>query len=170
MLYDLAESSLSGEFALLYAQIRDAYQRLGELVADMNEAELHYAGPAGTDNCTAAILLHLAVGDADMAARWAGVTLPAGRRERLGPGRDEAGRLPAPPAGWTAGDSLAALDEIHGHLRTTLAGMSPADLERRSSFRKVHEVTLRWALWHMAEHSMLHQGQIRVLKRQARSQ
>lgn len=168
MLFDVREPGLSGERALLYGQIRDAHRQLRQTVEQMTDAELAYAGPRGTDNSSLSILLHLAFADAYLGRLATGMEVPDHLKQRLGPPRDEAKRLPKPGPELGRDQILALIEEVHGHVRAALERMGDHDLDRTMPFGRQDEATARWVLWHMADHTMLHLGQIRLLLQQAR--
>lgn len=162
---DAFEPGLTPQVALLFGQIKSAHWRLRELVSEMSPAELAYAGPTGRENSTLTLLQHLSEADLDMSIRYAGVEAPPALQAEFGPRRDEKGFLPAARSS-EAGVYLARLEQVHGLLRERLAALSDADLSREIKTLDGVGMTLRFGLWHMAEHSMMHQGQIRVLRRQ----
>lgn len=150
--------------ALLWGQIEDARRQLQELVAGMDQPALEYRGPTGDDNSTASLLAHLALSDLSFARHCFGTEIPVDVRARFGPNRDEAGRLPV-VTGVPAAELLDRVDTAHGYLRRGMAGLQDTDLDRVLPLFRGNDGTLRWVLWHVADHHMLHQGQIRTLKR-----
>ncbi len=67
---------------------------------------------------------------------------------------------------------LAKLDAVRAEIKTGLATLTDADLDREiispdqsGSSPPVHSYTIRWILYHLAEHEAHHRGQIAVMKR-----
>lgn len=149
---------------LLYGQIRDAFQNLQRLVADMTQAELEYRGPSGQLNSPAMLINHLRLNDQLFLYLFHRQAFPeAFRRSFYAP----EGGLPVVtgrPQAELLSEYAAVLQELKAHLLT----LTDQDLATPFFMNERRDVTARQALWHMAEHSMLHQGHIRWLKNWAR--
>lgn len=154
---------------LLFGQMEYAFKSLFFLVEDMTVAELDYRGPSGTLNSTAMLLRHLAIIDLWWLHAFKGEPIPPELSERYGPLENEEGKLSE-----ISGESLTALrsnyTHVHALLRAYVKSLTDADLDRPVRLGDQTETSVRWGLWHLAEHSMMHQGQIRWLRAWARNQ
>jgi uncharacterized damage-inducible protein DinB len=170
MQYDLKpDPGMTPLVGLLHAMVTDAYARLKALVSDMTQAEYDYKGPSGRMNSTSQLVRHLVFVDIRWLYRIRGEQIPPELEARFGPFRDEQGRLPA-SQGRSPGEMLAEYEEVLAQLRSACLGLTDDDLNRRYVVSGGAEVTLRWGLWHMADHSIFHQGHIAWLKRWARGE
>lgn len=164
-----AEPGLNPMVGLLHGEIQDAYRRLKRLVGDMSPAELEHKGPGADLNSTAQLLRHLAYIDLGYVFMTWGEEVPADLEAAYGPYEDEAGKMPA-VSGVPLDELLGRYDRVQGMVLEACRGWRDADLEHQVRFWDGRPVTRRWILWHMAEHSFWHQGQIRWLKKWARQQ
>lgn len=151
------------QLSLLFGQIESAEQWLTWLIEDCTPAELTYRGPAGDRNSIATLVLHIA----GCNLKWLyelfqREPVPAPLRERF-LFHDDDGPMPE-MTGYSADQLLALHRESVARLREYLLTLSDGDLDRRISMGPDMEATVRWGLWHLAEHSMLHQGHMRWLR------
>lgn len=169
MLRDLTAPDISEPgVAIMQGMIDDAFHRLQRLVGDMHPKELEYQGPNGRLNSTATLVMHLAVTDLSWVGSIGGVPIPPEVRARYGPLEGVHGRLPE-IQGYTAHQLLDLYGEVQARMRGMLRTLSDANLTRVIQLPGRPDTTVRWGLWHIAEHSMLHQGHIRWLKQWARA-
>ena len=161
---DIGSPDLSPALSVPYGLVEDAFRRLTGLVRGMRQAELEYPGPAGNVNSTATLLAHLARTDLDYLYCIIGAPVPAELEAEYGPFLAADNNLP-PVTGKTAAELLAnyrrLLDRVRDYLRT----QTEADALRPVQVPWWQErAALRYVLWHMAGHSLFHQGQIRRLQ------
>lgn len=163
-MFDLVSPNLPASLAVPFSLVEHAFRRLRRLVEDMDQDELEYSGPAGAPNSTASLLRHLAVVDLAYLHLIKGEPLPEDLQAEYGPYRDETGRIPV-VRGLGAEELLRQYERVIEMAREYLQTLTDADAER-----PVHvpwwpqPATVRYVLWHMAGHSMFHQGQIQRLK------
>lgn len=149
----------------LYGQLEDAYQQMALLVADMSPKELEYRGPRGDLNSTAMLLAHLPRVDLWWLYAFQDQEVPLELTDKYG--REPWGEQMPEIRGMNAAVLLERHQAVREMVRAYLLTQTDADMDRTLPFGQ-HVVTMRWALWQMAQHSFLHQGQIRWLKRWAR--
>lgn len=164
MRFDSLAPGLPPHLGVLWGQIQDACRRLEELVSKMSQEELEYRGPVGKDNSTAALLAHLALSDLNYAKRFPGVEVPDSVAATFGPARDDAGMLPD-VKGQPAAALLDRIRQAQAYQKQWVDRARDADLDTVVPIFRGNESSMRWLLWHVAGHSMLHQGHIRTLQR-----
>ncbi len=158
---DIFSPDIPTALAVPFGLIEDGFRRLTRRVEGMSQEELEFTGPPGNTNSTAMLLAHLAIVDLWYLHIIMGVVpVPEDLQAEYGPDETESGDLPA-----VTGKSVAELLERYGRviqmMREYLRTQTDADAERPV---KVpwwpEEATVRYVMWHMAGHSMHHQGQI----------
>lgn len=153
------------QLALLFGQIENAQRFLGWLTGRCSQAELEYKGPLGDRNSIATLILHLAGTNLNWVYKlMQGRPVPEELRERF---IFHEGDGPMPEVvGLSADELLSRHRESVEHDQGYLMTLTDTDLERTVSLGEDPEIeaTFRWGLWHIAEHSMLHQGHIRWLR------
>lgn len=146
----------------MFGQMQNAFMRLGWLVADLTQEELEYRGPYGDLNSIATLLWHIPCADAGWLHLARGEEIPTEYTDE-----DPDGNLLV-ITGRTAKELLdryrAILDQWEAYLIT----LTDADLHRQIQHASEAAATLRWALWHVAEHNIGHQNQMVWLKRWVR--
>lgn len=161
---DLHSPDLPPALSVPFSLLEHAFRRLSNLVRSMDQAELEYPGPAGGLNSTATLLAHLAVVDLEYLHCIKGVPIPPELEAEYGPMPTGTGPLPA-VSGLTAVELLARCALVLDMVREDLKARSDADAERPVTVPWWPDTaTVRYVLWHMAGHSMFHQGQIRRLR------
>lgn len=146
--------------AQLYGQLTDAFANLKALVGDMTQEELEYRGPDGNLNSTATLIRHLAMTDQLFLYRFRGEELP---EEFVAAFYMPDHSLPV-ITGRSQKELLTECTAVREQIKAFLKTRTDADLCQELYMNPRRNVTPRQALWHMAEHSMLHQGHIRWLK------
>lgn len=163
-MYDIAVPELPLALSVPYGLMEDAFRRLQNLVAGISPEELEFTGPAGNINSTATLIAHLARTDLDYLFCIKGAPVPPELELAYGPDRAEDETLPA-VRGKTAAELLAGyrrvLDMVRDYLKSQPdeAAVRPVTVPWWPK-----PATVRFVLWHMAGHSMFHQGQIRRLR------
>lgn len=163
-MFDTKSPGLPPALAAAYGLVEDGFRRLGNLVKGMTAVELEYLGAGGNRNSTATLLNHLALTDLEYLHCIKGEPVPAVLAARFGPYHDAEGNLP-PVTGRSVEELLAQYAEVIDLGRSYLATLEDAEAERRVNVAWWSQpATVRFVLWHMAGHSMLHQGQIQRLR------
>jgi hypothetical protein len=142
---------------LLVGQLEDAFSRMADGVGRLSQEELEYRGPDGSLNSVATLVLHTAgVYMQYLYDQFLGREVPPAIRETYGIVDDDA---VLPTVTGRTGEELIrlhrqALDRLIAHV----SNWTDEDLATPRPFGPRHEATARWALWHCAEHVMLHVG------------
>ena len=148
---------------LLFGQIDYARKSLFWEIEEMTTDELDFRGPEGTLNSTAMLVRHLMAIELWWLHAFQKKPIPTEVLDQFGPLEANDGRIPF-VSGLTAPDLLSQYVRVHAMLREYVWALTSADLDRVITLSDEMETTVRWGLWHLAEHSMLHQGQIRWLR------
>ncbi|MFB5663665.1 DinB family protein [Alteribacillus sp. HJP-4] len=167
MLFDLpGEKNMSPTVGILYSAVKENNQRLKSITEGMSQEEVDYKGPNNNFNSTAQIINHLTYVDLQWVYRIKGQSLPSSSEEKYGPALDTNGRIP-----MVKDKSLITLlsdyEDVIKMLKETCTQLRDADLERVVSFGHENEkqATIRWGIWHIADHSRYHQANINLLRR-----
>jgi uncharacterized damage-inducible protein DinB len=167
MLYDLkGESEMSTIVGILYSAVKENSQRLHLITEGMSQEEVDYRGPRNKFNSTAQLLKHILYVDLNWVYRIKGQPLPNSVKEQYGPMIDENNRLP-----MIKGMSIDKLFENYNNIimmfKDSCVQLTDADLDKLVTFGHENEkkATIRWGIWHMADHSRYHQAQINQLRR-----
>ncbi|MGQ4666557.1 DinB family protein [Metabacillus halosaccharovorans] len=167
MLYDLqGEANMSQIVGILYSTVKENSQRLQSITAGMSQEEVDYKGPKNKYNSTAQLIKHIMYVDLNWVYKIKGKPLPDSLKEQYGPMIDENDRLP-----MVKGIALNTLmDQYEGVLETvkdTCIHLTDSDLDKVVTFGHENEkkATIRWGLWHMADHNRYHQAHINQLRK-----
>lgn len=163
LLDPLSSQFTEPQLSLLFGQIEMAQQFLTWLIRRCPPSELEYRGPAGDRNSIATMVLHIAGTNLQWVYKlFLNQPIPDHLKERF-LFHDGESVMPE-VTGLTADELLARHQESVEHVRQYLLTLTDADLDRRVSMGPNADATFRWGLWHLAEHSMLHQGHMRWLR------
>lgn len=151
------------QLSLLFGQVELAQQWLIWLMQRCEREELEYRGPAGDRNSIATLVLHIAGCNQQWVYElFQQRPIPGDLKERF---IFHTGEGPMPEiAGLTAAELIERHRESVEHVKQYLLTLTDADLDRTVAMGPNVEATFRWGLWHIAEHSMLHQGHMRWLR------
>ena len=167
--YDLSpDLAMSPTVGLLHAMIDYNYRRLLRLVEGTEEL-LDYRGPRGELNSIGQLIRHLTVVDLHWVYRLQSRQVPKAQIQRFGPMYDEDGKLPA-VQGLTLTALLSEYEEVQEELKRLCRGLQDEDLERVVPFENGHSASIRWGIWHIADHSRHHYANIAHLKKVYRSE
>lgn len=157
---DVYSSEVAPALALPLGEIEVAFRRLTNLVKDLPQAALDYRGPDGTLNSVAMLIAHLTVVDVGYLHAIMGTPVPPELAEAVGPYHDEQGRIPL-VEGRPAAELLAQYGRVIDLVRAYLKTKGDDEAARPVTIGWWPQpATVRYVLWHMASHSMFHQGQI----------
>lgn len=167
MFFDLKSgANMSPIVGMLYSAVKGNNERLQTVTVGMSQEEIDYKGPNNGYNSTAQLIRHLVYVDLNWVYRIKGEPLPHSLKEQYGPMIDANNKLP-----MVQGISLTTLmDDYKGvltMLKDTCAHLTDAELDRVVTFGHQNEkqATIRWGLWHIADHSRYHQAQINQLRK-----
>ncbi|SFF24710.1 Protein of unknown function [Paenibacillus algorifonticola] len=167
MLYDLqGEANMSPIVGMLYSAVKENSQRLQLITEGMSQEEVDNKGPNGNLNSTAQLIKHIMYVDLNWVYRIKGQPLPQSLKEQYGPMIDENNRLPM-VKGIPLNTLISNYVDILKMLKDSCTQLTDADLDKVATFGHENEkqATLRWGLWHMADHSRYHQAQINQLRK-----
>lgn len=167
MLYDLkGEPNMTTMVGMLYSAVKENNQRLKSITEGMSQEEVDYKGPDNSFISTAQLLKHLLYVDLNWAYRTKGQPLPQALIEAYGPMIDENNKLPM-VKGIPLNTLMSEYDGVLTMLNNACAQFTDADLDNVATFGLENEkqATIRWGLWHMADHSRYHQAHINQLRK-----
>ncbi|WP_240417286.1 DinB family protein [Paenibacillus periandrae] len=167
MLYDLqGEANMSPIVGILYSTVKENSQRLQLITDGMSQEGIDYKGPTNNYNSTAQLIKHITYVDLNWVYRIKGQSLPQLFKEQHGPMIDENNRLPM-VTGKSLDTLLSTYENVVTMLKDTCAQLTDIDLDKIVTFGHENEkqATIRWGLWHMADHSRYHQAQINQLRK-----
>ncbi|MCR8843316.1 DinB family protein [Paenibacillus sp. SC116] len=167
MLKDLkGEANMSLIVGMLYSAVKENCQRLKLISDGMSQEEVDYKGLNNIFNSTAQLIRHLMYVDLNWVYRIKGEPLPQSLQEKYGPMIDENNRIPIiDGVSWST--LISQYNGVMEMLKDACAHLTDADLDRVVTFGHDNEkqATIRWGLWHIADHSRYHQAQINQLRR-----
>jgi uncharacterized damage-inducible protein DinB len=162
--FDVASEGVAPALSFPLGLIEDAYRRVTGVVQGMDQEAFDYRGPGGDVNSAAMLIAHLAVTDLEYLYRIIGTQAPGELQELVGPYQDAQGRLPV-VSGRSPAEMLARYGKIIDLIRDYVKTLADEDASRTVVVPWWPQpATLRYVLWHMARHSLFHQGQIARLK------
>ncbi|MFS0636957.1 DinB family protein [Mesobacillus foraminis] len=167
MVFDLhGEKNMSPIVGILYSAVKENSNRLKLITDGMSQGEVDYKGPNNENNNTAQLIKHLTYVDLNWVYRIKGERLPDSLKEQYGPMQDENGRLPM-VKGKALSTLLSEYDGVLIMLKEACTQLTDADLNKVVTFGHEDEkqATIRWGLWHMADHNRYHQAHINQLRK-----
>lgn len=163
-MFDILSPGLSPALAVPFGLLENSYGRLTHLVQRMGQQALEFRGPDGQLNSTATLLAHIARADLEYLHAIMGQRLSPELKAEYGPYQTSKNRLPD-VTGKTAAELLERCRRVIEMGREYLATKGEEEAERPVQIPWWPQpATVRYVLWHMAGHSMFHQGQIRRLQ------
>ncbi|MEC0129312.1 DinB family protein [Paenibacillus pabuli] len=167
MLYDLkGEANMSPVVGMLYSAVKENSQRLQRITDGMSQEEIDYKGPSNHFNSTAQLIKHITFVDLNWVYRIKGLPLPQTLREQHGPMIDENGRLPV-VQGVPLSTLMSTYEGVITMLKDVCTQLTDNDLIKLVTFGHENEkqATIRWGIWHIADHSRYHQAHMNQLRR-----
>ncbi|MUT64668.1 DinB family protein [Paenibacillus sp. NEAU-GSW1] len=167
MLFDLqGERNMSPIVGMLFAAVKGNNERLQSITEGMPQEEVDYKGPDNKFNSAAQLIRHVMYVDLNWVYRIKGEPLPASLKEKYGPMIDENNRLPM-VKGIPLETLVSSYKDVIETLNDVCSQLTDADLERIVTFGHENEkqATIRWGLWHMADHSRYHQAHLNQLRK-----
>lgn len=166
-IFDLhGEAEMTPLVGMLYSAVKENNERLQTITNGMLQEEVDYKGPDDGYNSTAQLIKHLTYVDLNWVYRIKEQALPSVMQDEYGPMIGEDNKLP-----MVKGKSLTVLMSGYEHvlslLKEACMQLTDADLDKVVAFGHHNEkrATVRWGLWHMADHSRYHQAHIHLLRR-----
>ncbi|WP_124115702.1 DinB family protein [Paenibacillus xylanexedens] len=167
MIHDLqGEANMTPVVGMLLSAVTENSQRLKSITEGMSQEEVDYKGENNQFNSTAQLIRHITFVDMNWVYRIEGAVLPQRLIEQYGPMIDENNRLPL-VQGVSRDTLISRYEGVLTLLKETCAHLADADLDRVVTFGHQNEkqATIRWGLWHMADHNRYHQAHINQLRR-----
>lgn len=132
----------------------------------MSQAEVDYKGPDNDSNSTAQLIRHIMYVDLNWVYRIKGEPLPRSFIEQYGLMIDEHNRLPM-VEGVSPGTLTSNYEDVMNMLRDVCCQLTDTGLDQVVTFGHQNEkqASIRWGLWHMADHSRYHQAHINFLRK-----
>lgn len=156
--YDMAPN-----VALFYAMVEENYLRFKKGIEGIAKDEFHFKGVEETENSIAQLTKHLAYTDLAWNYRIRGSAIPGELEKVYGPS-EENGKLPSVDCQTAIHTLLDQYDKVMMELKETCICLSDEDLSKRVSYEG-KEATIRWGLWHIADHNRYHQAHIQLMKK-----
>ncbi|MEC3638009.1 DinB family protein [Bacillus halotolerans] len=151
--------------SLLYSAVEENSLRLASIVSRMTHRELYYKGCCQTKNSTAQLLQHIANVDIRWVWRIKENRVPEHIEDIYGPMTDESGRLPEPKNQPGLEELLTRHQHVINELKSVCKTLTENDLHQTLSYEG-DKATVRWGIWHMADHNRYHQAHIEALKKE----
>lgn len=158
------DDEMEPSVALLYATVADTYKRLKLLVMDVDQEELFFKAANNEMNSIGQLLRHLAVVDLHWVYRFRNQPVPLGVQKEYGPLIDQTGQLPSVQDTTTV-DLINSYEKVQTMFRLECIKLSEKDLTKVVSYENGQTATIRWGIWHIADHSRYHQAHIGLLKK-----
>ncbi|MGP4039830.1 DinB family protein [Gracilibacillus sp. D59] len=149
---------------MLYAMVDENYNRLKQIVAGMSQEEVDFKGPGQKYNSTAQLLRHLAFVDLNWVYRIKGEVTPIELVKKYGPMLDENYQLPQ-IKGIYLDMLLKEYDEVINMMRSVCYQLTDKQLNRIVEYGNGKKATIKWGIWHIADHIRYHQAHINQLRK-----
>lgn len=151
---------------MLYSAVKENYERLKTITTDMSQEELDYHGPNGELNSIGQLIKHLAYIDINWVYRIKDEPLPNAFEDKYGPVLDKNNRLPN-VKGVSLQELLSNYEQVFEMFKSECVGLTDTDLDKVVTFGHKNEkqATIRWGVWHIADHSRYHQAHINQLRK-----
>ncbi|BAB04544.1 DinB family protein [Halalkalibacterium halodurans] len=159
----LEQPEMDTSVGLFYAMVEENVDRLHHLIEDVTEEELYYKGSDGDENSMAQLLNHLTYVDVRWVFRIKGEALPDSLEAEHGPMVDKDGKLPVVTS-LSVQELIEKQRYVLALLKETCQALHDDDLARWIPYEEERQATIRWGLWHMADHHRYHQAHINRLR------
>jgi uncharacterized damage-inducible protein DinB len=164
-LFDLShDTEMTPVIGLLYGMVGYNYERLKRLVYGLNQEQIDFKGFNNDLNSIAQLLKHLTVVNLYWVYRLQSLNLPENLKEKYGPMYDDDGKLPL-----IKDISLQTLfeeyDQIQKLIRDVCLMKKDSELDQVIPFENGNTATVRWGIWHIADHTRHHYANIVQLKK-----
>ncbi|MFF2888611.1 DUF664 domain-containing protein [Paenibacillus sp. NPDC057967] len=167
MIHDLqGDAMMSPIVGMLFSAVRENNDRLKGITDGMSQNEVDYRGSDSSSNSTAQLIRHLLCVDLNWTYRIKGQPLPQALMEQYGPMIGENNRLPM-ISEIPLSTLISQYDHVMQLLHDTCRQLTDSDLDHVVAFGHENEkrATIRWGLWHIADHSRYHQAHINLLRK-----
>lgn len=158
------ERNMNPQVAILYAMVMDTFKRLQKLVEGIDEKELSFRGSENNENSIGQLLQHLAVVDLHWVYRLKGEAVPLVLENKYGPMLNGVGELPSLKK-QTLQQLMQDYEAVHHMFYEECMKLTENDLTREVFYEKEENATIRWGIWHIADHNRYHQAHISQLRK-----
>lgn len=158
------EENMHPQVAILYATVTDTFNRLQRLVEGIEQSELYYKGSENNENSVGQLLQHLAVVDLHWVYRLKGEKIPPALENKYGPMLNEIGELPSLRK-YTLQQLMQDYKAVQHMFYEECMKLTENDLTRQVFYEKGENATIRWGIWHIADHNRYHQAHISRLRK-----
>ncbi|MGE7867346.1 DinB family protein [Bacillus paramycoides] len=158
------EKNMNQQVAILYATVSDTFKRLQNLVEGTEKKELSFKGSENNENNIGQLLQHLAVVDLHWVYRLKGEEVPQLLENKYGPMLNEKGKLPSLRK-HTLQKLMQDYEEVQYLFYEECMKLTEDDLTREVYYEKSESATIRWGIWHIADHNRYHQAHISRLRK-----
>ncbi|MCF6409481.1 DinB family protein [Pseudalkalibacillus salsuginis] len=149
---------------MFYSAGKENFQRLNAIASGMSQQEVDYHGPEGKFNSTGQLIKHLSYVDLLWVYRIKGEPLPHALEEKYGPMLDRNNQLPK-IKDVPLQELLNDYKKVFNMFKSECAQLTERDLDRIVVYEDGKKATIRWGIWHMADHSRYHQAHINQLRK-----
>ncbi|MFC9448292.1 DinB family protein [Bacillus cereus] len=158
------EKDMNPQVAILYATVTDTFKRLKVLVEGTVEKELSFKRSENNENSIGQLLQHLAVVDLYWVYRFKGEEVPPALENKYGPMLNEVGELPSLRK-CTLQELMQDYEVVQKLFYEECMKLTENDLTREVFYEKGEYATIRWGIWHIADHNRYHQAHISQLRK-----
>ncbi|MBM7362397.1 DinB family protein [Priestia taiwanensis] len=149
---------------MFYSTVEGNCRRLLSMIADMSQEELDYKGPNQTYNSTAQLIRHLTYVDLNWVFRIKNESIPALLEKKYGPLLDENNEIPS-IVGISLKQLLSDYDEVFHMFKSVCMQLTDKHLNTIIPYENDASATIRWGIWHIADHNRYHQAHINQLRK-----
>ncbi|QNU39227.1 DinB family protein [Geobacillus sp. 44B] len=165
MILDLkGEPKMEPIVGMLFSMVKGNYERLKSIVAGMSQEELDYKGPNQKYNSTAQLIRHLAYVDLKWVYRIKDEPVPKFLEEKYGPMFDKNNQIPL-IYGIPLETLLTDYDDVFNMFESVCYQLTDSELNKIVEYENGKEATIRWGIWHIADHNRYHQAHINQLRK-----
>jgi uncharacterized damage-inducible protein DinB len=164
-LFDLSHATeMTPIMGLLFGMVSYNNERLTRSVYGLNQEQIDFKGMNNDLNSIAQLLRHLTVVNLYWVYRLQSLTLPESLKEKFGPMYDDDGKLPS-IKDVSLQTLLEEYDQTQKMLRDVCLMKTDSELDQVVPFENGNTATVRWGIWHIADHSRHHSANIVQLKK-----
>ncbi|GJM69162.1 hypothetical protein HMSSN036_13780 [Paenibacillus macerans] len=157
-------TGMSPVIGLLHAMVRFNFLRLKQAVEGLTQKEIDYKGPKGGQNSIAQLIRHLTVVDLHWVYRLQKAEVPAEYTAKFGPMYNADGKLPM-VKNVPLQTLLEDYEQIQEMLKEVCLKLDDDELLKEVPYENGNTATVRWGIWHIADHSRHHYAHIVGLKK-----
>lgn len=155
---------ISPQIGIYYAMVTSNYERLIKQVEGLTQEQIDDRGLTNDRNSIAQLLRHIAVVDLHWVFRLQKNGIPEKLSNEFGPMYDKDGKLPFIEK-VPLQTLLNQYKHIHDLFRDVCMHLTDEQLEDIVPFENGRSATIRWGIWHVADHTRHHYANIVQAKR-----